>query len=415
MTNGCGRVLSAASGERQGNGNGNKCKNRKQFAVYVHIPFCIKKCDYCDFLSAPASADVQERYVQALIREIRAEGAAEQADRTEQVISVFFGGGTPSILQAGRIGDILQALRECFVFAPEAEITVECNPGTLDAARLSSYRQAGVNRLSIGLQSADRSELRLLGRIHTWEQFEESFALARGEGFCNINVDLMSALPGQTAASWENTLRSVLLLHPEHISAYSLIIEEGTPFYGRYAEGTRRGLLPDEDAERAMYARTGELLAAAGYEHYEISNYALPGFACRHNICYWERTDYIGFGLGAASLRQQERFSRLRGLKEYMAAAEEGRSTRTEIQKLSQKDEMEEFMFLGLRLLRGVSAARFYEQFGCRPEEVYGDVLDKYERLGLLAREGERIFLTERGIDVSNVIFSDFLLDEDAL
>lgn len=412
---------------------------KKKLAIYVHIPFCIRKCAYCDFLSAPAAKDVQERYVRALQCEIQSAAACGG----HEVCSVFFGGGTPSILEAGQIAGILDTLRECFVFAADTEITIECNPGTLDAGKLSSYRQAGVNRLSIGLQSADDHELALLGRIHTWEDFLNGYRMAREAGFDNVNVDLMSALPGQTLVSYEETLQKVAALRPEHISAYSLIIEEGTPFYARYGQAAedekkkvrekcrgpaenpeygeklpqrvmeaseKAAALPDEDTERAMYALTKKLLCAAGYRRYEISNYALPGKECRHNICYWERTEYIGFGLGAASLFGERRYSNERDLLSYFEAAEQGRRVCGEIQELHEKDRMEEFMFLGLRMMRGVSRREFRLQFGRDIEEIYGDVLGKYQRLGLLGGTGDRIFLTERGIDVSNTVFCDFLL-----
>lgn len=443
---------------------------KRKLAVYVHIPFCIKKCAYCDFLSAPAAGEVQERYVKALQCEIRSRtgflrrtdshtgrygeafdasqdqcGISAGAQDDREVCSVFFGGGTPSILEAGRIADILETLRERFSFAADAELTVECNPGTLTREKLFSYRQAGVNRLSIGLQSANNRELRLLGRIHTWEDFLSGYRLARQAGFDNINVDLMSALPGQTPASYEETLRRVAALRPEHISAYSLMIEEGTPFYEMYGPEGRRGEkeapgkavpaqgeerengnisarkeeseagsapLPDEDTERAMYARTQEVLREAGYHRYEISNYALEGRECRHNICYWERTEYIGFGLGAASLFGERRWSNERELLSYIKAAEQGQDVRREIEPLSENARMEEFMFLGMRMMRGVSRGEFRRQFGKSIEQVYGGVLEKYRRLGLLDGDGDRIFLTARGIDVSNMIFCDFMLED---
>ena len=283
----------------------------KELELYLHIPFCVKKCNYCDFLSAPAEEETRAAYVDALLEEIR--GFEDPEDY--EVVTVFFGGGTPSILPGQEIFRIMEALREKFSFRKGAEITLEANPGTVDKEKLSCYKKAGINRLSFGLQSADAEELKKLGRIHTWEKFLESFQLAREAGFSNINVDLMSALPGQTKESWEKTLRQVLALQPEHISAYSLIIEEGTPFYQLYEKDVERRdageepeLLPSEEEERAMYEATGRILKEQGYLHYEISNYAKPGRECRHNLGYWQRRDYLGFGLGASTLLNPVRY-----------------------------------------------------------------------------------------------------------
>lgn len=377
--------------------------------IYIHIPFCVKKCAYCDFLSFAADTETKRAYIRMLLREIEA-----WQDRGDVSIStVFFGGGTPSVLPAEDIRAVLEALRKKFPFAEDAEITVECNPGTLTKEKLHIYRQAGINRLSIGLQSAQEAELRLLGRIHTWEEFLESFQLARTAGFENINVDLMSALPGQHLAAWRDTLEKVLALAPEHISAYSLIIEEGTPFYERYREEARRRergddceILPSEDEERDMYRLTEKMLGERGYARYEISNYALPGFACRHNCGYWERREYKGFGLGAASLVDHMRFSNTTDLGQYLA----GRWTGEAPQRLTRGEEMEETMFLGLRMHDGVSSTRFYETFGVEMEAVYGEVLRKLERQGLLERTKEAVLLTERGTDISNYVFAEFLL-----
>lgn len=391
---------------------------KTKLAIYVHIPFCVRKCDYCDFLSAPATKREREAYVRALGQEIR-NFAGENGSCLSgyEVCSVFFGGGTPSLLAADHLTGILGILRGCFCVREDAEITVECNPGTVTQEKLVEYCRAGVNRLSLGLQSADAGELRLLGRIHTWEDFLFTYRLARKTGFGNINVDIMGALPGQTVASYEGTLRQVLALRPEHISAYSLIIEEGTPFYERYGGETAGGAfpagqcLPNEDAEREMYARTGELLQKEGYLRYEISNYALPGRECRHNICYWERTEYIGFGIGAASLFRGCRLDNERDISVYESRAEQGLGVCARKTRLSRRECMEEFMFLGLRMMRGVSREAFLRQFGQEMDAVYGAVLKKYLGLGLLKETNGRVFLTERGIDVSNAVFCDFLLD----
>ncbi len=378
--------------------------------IYIHIPFCVKKCDYCDFLSFAADKETQERYVEELKKEI-----LQWKGRGDETVStVFFGGGTPSLLPGGWICAIMEALRERFPFQEGAEITIECNPGTLDAEKPAMYRAAGINRLSLGLQSADDGELCLLGRIHTWKDFLESYQTARAAGFANINVDLMSALPGQTYVSWEKTLGRVLALEPEHISAYSLMIEEGTPFYARYAEDVKKreqGLacvyLPSEEEERRMYLQTKELLQRYGYDRYEISNYARPGRECVHNCGYWERREYLGFGLGAASLLDNCRFSNTSRMEDYLRGVRSAQPA----QRLSVKEQMEETMFLGLRMMRGVSMADFAETYGVSMDSVYGDVLSRLEKLGLVRTAGGRVRLTERGIDVSNYALSEFLLE----
>ena len=381
----------------------------KELEFYVHIPFCIKKCAYCDFLSFAAGKEQKEAYIRALLKEI----SEWQPQEEYRAVSVFFGGGTPSVLPADSIAVVLDAIRKKVCFAEDAEITVECNPGTLTEEKLRCYRRSGVNRLSLGLQSAQNRELKTLGRIHTYEEFLESFSLARAAGFSNINVDLMSALPGQKMADWENTLQKVVKLNPEHISAYSLIIEEGTPFYEKYAEdlriresGEKCHLLPSEEEERQMYGRTAELLGEYGYYRYEISNYAKDRKECRHNIGYWIRTDYKGFGLGAASLLNNVRFSNNSDLQAYLNGNYQG-----EEEYLSKHAQMEETMFLGLRLTEGVSKKNFQRAYGCAMEEVYGAVLEKLKQQDLLRIDGEQVALTERGMDVSNYVMAQFLLD----
>ncbi len=363
--------------------------------IYIHIPFCVRKCKYCDFLSGPSTLEERQEYVKSLCQKIRACG---QMAKAYCVTSVFIGGGTPSLLEADLLKDIFAALRETFELAPDAEISIEMNPGTVTAEKLDVYRALGINRLSIGAQSADDRELQTLGRIHTWEDFLETYCLAREAGFSNINVDLMSGIPGQTLDSWHKTLYAVAELGPEHISAYSLIIEEGTPFYEIYGpdalsvEKSGALPLPDEDTERQMYYDTKEILEKYGYHRYEISNYAKPGYECRHNLGYWERAEYVGFGASAASLLNNRRWV-------------EGE----EPEELNQKDQMSEFMFLGLRKMQGVSREAFQETFEQSMESVYGDVIADMEEKGLLEEADGYVRLTDRGIDISNYVMSEFV------
>lgn len=375
--------------------------NRKDnsFELYIHIPFCVRKCAYCDFLSAPGSEEAKASYTEALLREI-------EAVKTEkrEVSSIFVGGGTPSALSPSLMGDIFEKIHKSFSVAPDAEITIEANPGTLSKEKLFLYKNAGINRLSLGLQSPEEAELKSLGRIHTYEEFLESFSLAREAGFQNINVDLMCALPDQTYEGWIRNLRTVAALHPEHISAYSLIIEEGTPF------AKRKLNLPDEDTEYRMYEDTAGILEEYGYEQYEISNYAKKGLVCRHNIGYWTRKEYLGLGLGAASLWGNQRFSNTSDFSAYLKESGSPEKIRENRETLSLEDEMSEFMFLGLRMTEGVSKAEFLESFGTPIESVYGKVLDKYKNMGLLEEKEGRIFLTRAGIHVSNGVMAEFLL-----
>ena len=377
--------------------------------LYIHIPFCVKKCAYCDFLSGPAGEKEKEEYVKMLVDEIR---NCPDTVQNYRVISIFFGGGTPSLLTGEQIGRLMDTVREIFTLDEDAEITMEMNPGTVTEEKLRKYRQAGVNRLSIGLQSVNDEELRLLGRIHTYEEFREAYHLARANGFSNINVDLISAIPGQTVESWRRTLEQVMALSPEHISAYSLILEEGTTFYKKYVEDEAKEgpKLPDEDAEREMYHRTREFLKDRGYERYEISNYAKGGRECRHNKGYWQRIDYLGLGLGASSLLEHMRFFNTADMKEYIGNSAFPDKIRQNMESLTDADELAEFMFLGLRMTEGVSMEAFAEYFGKNMENVYGEVLKKHLEIGMLEQKGDRIYLSRKGIHVSNGVMAEFLL-----
>ena len=378
-------------------------KNRKENSpveIYIHIPFCIRKCDYCDFLSGPSGSKEQADYVQALLREIQ---AVEEGEG-RSVSSIFIGGGTPSVLDERLLGDILKEIRNRFKMEEDAEITIEVNPGTANIGKLQAYREMGINRLSIGLQSPQDRELKILGRIHNYEQFLETYQEARTVGFDNINIDLMSAIPDQTYEGWVKNLRTAAELEPEHISAYSLIVEEGTPFAARKLN------LPDEDTEYNMYEATAQILKEYGFEQYEISNYARKGRECKHNVGYWTRQDYLGFGLGASSLYGKERFANTADMKKYLENSRNPEKIREKEPSLTREDEMAEFMFLGLRMTRGIAKSDFQEIFGCTIESIYGDVLKKYEALELLQEKDDRIFLSRKGIHVSNSVMSEFLL-----
>lgn len=379
---------------------------KKPLELYIHIPFCVKKCAYCDFLSGPSTLEVREAYVNCLIEEIchcKHAGVGDSDNKwapcdpeNYEVVSAFFGGGTPSILKPDQIRRIMTALKEVFCWNSDAEVTIEANPGTVDEEKLRNYLDCGINRISFGLQSADNEELRKLGRIHTWEEFLDSFHQARIAGFTNINVDLMSALPGQTVDSWRKTLEKVLELKPEHISAYSLIIEEGTPFYEKYEDHPE--LPPPEEEERQMYHDTKKILHEHGYERYEISNYARTGYACRHNLGYWERREYKGFGLGSASLLENRRYTNTCELKQYL----QGRIRGTE-EELSEQDIREETFFLGLRKMEGIDPGPYRAH--------YEKLLEKLQMQQLLEEKNGRISLTEYGIDISNYVLAQFLED----
>lgn len=402
---------------------------RKKLSIYIHIPFCVKKCIYCDFLSFGAddpqinrSGAVRKAYVQSICRELL---SYKSISKDYIVKTIFIGGGTPSILLPGEIMNILATLRSIFKVDEEAEITIEVNPGTLTAIKAAEYLAAGINRMSIGLQSAHNDELAMLGRIHTYEQFLTSYQTARDAGFRNINVDLISAIPGQTLHSYLDTLERVLKCRPEHISSYSLIVEEGTPLAG---DQKLLSKLPDEETDREMYEATGKVLEMSGYKRYEISNYAKPGYECRHNIVYWTMDEYIGIGIGAASFFNGRRYSNTSDIKQYVDTMEEVFEKRSideayripELLSIRHIDEtvdidtlMEEYVIFGLRMTRGISAADFYERFGHSLYDVYGDIIRGYVASGHMKDEKGMVYFTRKGIDVSNRILVDFLQDKD--
>mgnify|MGYP005985867133 FL=1 len=373
--------------------------------LYLHMPFCVRKCAYCDFLSFPTDQETQNLYTRRLREDIDAMGK-KYGDIP--VDTIFIGGGTPSVPDSALIVGIMEHVRKAFHVAEGAEISMEANPGTVTREKLTDYRRAGINRLSFGLQSANDRELKLLGRIHTWAEFLESFHLARECGFTNINIDLMSALPGQTRESWKDTLKRVTDLNPEHISAYSLIIEDGTPFGEKYGSEEGRKLLPDEDSEREMYYETKRFLRDCGYERYEISNYAKPGRACRHNIGYWTGLPYLGLGLGASSYMDGCRFAVNSDMKQYL---EEKPGMFTDVEKLTKKDMEEEFFYVGLRMTAGVSLPEFARRFGVSAKDVYPGLMETFVAEKAAVFQGDRFVLTDYGLDVSNYIMAQFLQD----
>ncbi len=377
--------------------------NKKPCGIYVHIPFCRRKCRYCDFLSAPGDSKCIREYISALKKEIAAykEKAAEY-----EALTVYFGGGTPSILEPDEFEEIVYALRENFDLHNVTEFTVEVNPGTVTPEKLAAFGKCGANRLSVGIQSARDEELKLLGRIHDYEEAVECIRMAREAGFSNISVDVISALPGQTVKDYEETLDRVLGLKPKHISSYSLIIEPGTPFFKDYGEnGDKKEELPDEETDREMYALTARKLAAAGYYRYEISNYALPGYESRHNSSYWKGRDYFGLGLGASSFVDGVRYSNVRDMGEYVQ--DPGKHIIEEV--TDDAGRMAEFMILGLRMTKGISKTEFKRRFGVDVYDIYGDAIKRFIELGAMAEDGDMLKLTEYGLDVSNTVFEEFI------
>ena len=386
--------------------------NKNTIELYIHIPFCVKKCFYCDFLSFRALAADHEAYVDQLVREIRARGAF----CSELTVStVFIGGGTPSWLKEDYMQAIMETVYHYFSVEQDAEITIECNPGTITEHKFEVYRRIGINRLSIGLQSVHNEELKILGRIHTFEQFLKTYDMARKHGFSNINIDLMSSLPGQTPEIFCDSLYQVLKLKPEHISVYSLIIEKGTPFYELYrfdavrqAAGMQTESLPTEEEEYQTTKMTQHILKEAGYHWYEISNFAKPGYECRHNIGYWKRVDYLGVGLGASSLIDNVRYSNTRDLYTYLSVPAD--SLHETAAQITRNEQMEEFMFLGLRMRDGFYRDEFTQAFGIPIEAVYGDALNHLQQEELLLKREGRIYLTDKGMDLNNYVVAQFML-----
>lgn len=373
---------------------------KDKISLYIHIPFCVRKCLYCDFPSFSGMESIFDDYVRMLCREI---DETYSDYRGMEVKSIFVGGGTPSVLPPALLGRISDKIFSRFDVDSKAEITIETNPGTLDAKKLAEMKSMYFNRLSMGLQAWQDRLLKKLGRIHTADEFETNFLQARDAGFKNINVDLMFALPAQSLDDWQETLEKVIKLRPEHISAYSLIIEEGTPFFDMFDRGELKET--DEDTDRKMYYLAKEMLSDKSYKQYEISNFAKEGFECYHNKVYWRTEEYQGFGLGAHSYADGVRFHNTYDMKEYLR----GEGLRLDKEFLSLQEKQEEFMFMGLRMNEGVSEAEFLRRFGESMDSVYGDEIKELISEELLVKKDGRLSLTDRGVDISNSVFEKFI------
>ncbi len=363
--------------------------------VYVHVPFCARLCPYCDFDTQDHDLQLISPYAEALVREV---GLGPKA----RAHSIFFGGGTPSLLGPAQLGAVLAACRERFALEAGCEIALECNPNNVREARLAGYRAAGVNRLSLGVQSMDDAELRLLGRQHTAERVRQAVATARAVGFDDLSLDLMYGLPGQSVAAWERTLDAALALAPEHLSCYLLTLDEGTPMGQQVARGEL--VLPDDDVVAAQYELTRARLAAAGLRQYEISNWARPGHESRHNLGYWRAEPYLGLGPGAVACQGGVRRKQTPDVGEYLAAIASGRQRFVEEEALDAATQRREALMLGLRLRAGVDAGAYRARFGCRIEDVCGPALGELEALGMVEWADGRLRLTERALLVSNEV-----------
>ncbi len=371
-------------------------------SLYIHIPFCKKKCYYCDFPSFCGKDHLTKAYIDALKEEI------DKKTSDFNIATIFIGGGTPTFLNSKELYALGEAIKKLNI-TEDCEFTVECNPGTLNREKLIALRDIGVNRLSFGLQSTHDYHLKNIGRIHSYEEFLRNYELARELGFNNINVDLIFGLPKETLKEWQEDLIAISMLRPEHISCYSLIIEEGTPFEKMYNNGML--ILPSEEEERDMYRESIRILEDYGYLQYEISNFSLPGMECRHNLTYWELRDYIACGTGAHGYINGVREKNTHSIEEYLALMKKDGQPSVEIHKNSIEDDIEEFIFMGMRKTKGISEKEFYKRFGVDLKELYRDVLIKYEKEKLIKREEGRLFFTKKGIEFSNIVLADFLLD----
>lgn len=374
----------------------------REVSLYIHIPFCKQKCFYCDFPSYAGKERFKEEYVDALIKEI------EKRVKGYIIKTIFIGGGTPSYLEVSQIEKLLEAINKLNLHK-DLEFSMECNPGVLFKEKLEVMKKGGVNRISFGLQSANNNLLKEVGRIHSYEEFLENFNLARKVGFNNINVDIMYGLPNQTAADWKETLETICSIRPEHISAYSLIIEEGTVFYNLYEKNLLN--LPTEEDERNMDRLTKEILNKNGYHQYEISNYSLQGKECEHNKVYWQLKDYIGVGTSSSSYIDSFRIKNIDDIEEYIYKVNNDIEVYEEKQKNTVEDDIEEFIFMGLRMNEGINTKEFEERFNRSIESIYGNIIEKNIKMGLLNKDIDRMFLTSRGMEFSNQVMSEFIID----
>lgn len=377
-----------------------------KIGLYVHIPFCHSKCYYCDFLSFPNKGQ-EEIYVDALVKEIQHYGLKVRGLHT--IGSLFIGGGTPTVLPPFLLDRVLEAIRLNFDIEEDAEWTVESNPGTILEEHVESFKKNGVNRVSLGLQAVQNHQLKQIGRIHIFEDWKRSIMLLRNHGMTNINTDIMFALPNQTMEEWQDTVETMIAYELPHISAYSLIIEEGTVFGKKYEEGTLKTI--DEETDRQMYTFVKERLKEAGYTQYEISNWAKDGLNCRHNELYWECGFYLGLGLGAHGYMDEIRYHNTVVFNDYLTAKGQPDKLITERETITPQIAMEEYMFLGLRMLKGISIGEFYKKFGVSIFEIYREPIEKWMKEGTLIHNKDRLFLSEIGIDLSNQVFVSFLLD----
>ncbi|BDV41111.1 coproporphyrinogen III oxidase [Geotalea uraniireducens] len=378
-------------------------------SLYIHVPFCVRKCGYCSFVSTATPLLEFEEYVSLLVTELELRSAALLRDF--RVATIYFGGGTPSLLAPPLINRFLTAVFRLLAVADDAEVTLEANPGTVTAESLAAYRTAGVNRLSLGVQSLDDRMLEKLGRIHTCRDARNAVDAARAAGFANLGIDLIHSLPGQDCRHWRSELLRALQLAPDHVSAYGLTVEEGTPFARLVEAGTL--VLPEEEESARMFEMTMELLTGAGYDHYEISNFARPGYRSRHNQVYWQRGDYLGLGVGAHSFFRSPapgcRWQNHESLADYRQALGAGRFAEEGLVRLTEREAMAEWLFLGLRMREGILIERFREEFGTPLGAVYGTVIDRLAECGLLSLEHGKMRLTDHGLLLSNRVFAAFL------
>ena len=373
----------------------------KEVALYIHIPFCKQKCFYCDFPSYARKDDLMSDYIEALLIELK------EKIKYYEVRSLFIGGGTPSYLNEENLSKLMKGIKN-INFIEDAEKTIECNPGTVSEEKFNIMKGGGINRLSFGLQTTKNNLLKGIGRIHTFEAFEDNYNLARSVGFNNINIDMMFGLPNQSVKDWTDSLEEVAKLNPEHISAYSLIIEEGTPFYKLYNEDKLK--LPSEEEEREMYKKCKNILIENGYHQYEISNYAKEGKECLHNEVYWMCNEYIGVGASSSSYIDGKRIKNIDDLREYIKRIGSGKSIVDEEIINTKNDNIEEFMFMGLRMNCGIEEEEFKRRFHTDVDNVYKDVIEGNINKGLLERKRGRIYLTDKGIELSNMVMSDMIL-----